>query len=263
MIIFGALANGVLTVFGSVVGLVLKSRIPEKLGDFLLSGMGLVVILVAIQGMLEGDAVVAVGAMAVGGVIGFLIDIDGWIHRFGDWIQGKLDAAFGREGSHAEAPGVVTEASDPDGQASGRNGQAPVSSNLGLAGFSEGFINASLFICVGAMAIVGSLESGLLLNHSTLITKGLIDMAVCMVFAATYGIGVPFSGIVVFTYEALLSLGASLLAPLLTDAVTTQMICVGSLLLLSIGLNMLKVTNIKVANFLPACFVPMVLCMFA
>ena len=110
------------------------------------------------------------------------------------------------------------------------------------------------------MAILGSLQSGLQLDHSTLYAKALIDMVVVMVMATTLGVGVPFSGVCVFVYEAVLSLAASALAPLLTDAVIAEMVCAGSLLLLAIGMNMLKITDIKVANFLPAAFLPIALC---
>lgn len=229
MIILGSLVNGILTVIGGVLGLLFKRRVSPELGDFLMSGLGLCVVLTAIQGMVGGgDIVVTILSIVVGGVIGFAVDIDGWIHRFGDWIQEKLNRSF----AQAKAFGS----------------------------FSEGFVAASLFICIGSMAILGSLQSGLLLDHSTLFAKGLIDMVVVMVMATTLGIGVPFSGLCVFAYEAALSLAASLLSPLLTDAVIAEMVCAGSLLLLAIGLNMLKITDIKVANFLPAAFLPMALC---
>ena len=103
------------------------------------------------------------------------------------------------------------------------------------------------------------LQSGLQLDHTTLFAKALIDAVVVMVMATTLGIGVPVSGLSVFVYEALLSLGASFIAPLLSDAVIAQMVCVGSLLLLAVGLNMLKIAEINAANFLPAAFVPIAL----
>lgn len=231
MIILGALVNGVATVIGGVLGLLFRSRVSAKLGDFLMQGLGLCVILVAVQGMLQGgDVVITVLSIVVGGLLGYWIDIDAAIHRFGDWVQGKINKAFG-------------------GYAS-------------LGKFSDGFIASTLFICIGAMAILGSLQSGLQLDHSTLYAKALIDLVVVMVMATTLGIGVPFSGLCVFAYEALLSLGASLLAPFLTDAAIAEMVCAGSLLLLAIGLNMLKLTDIKVANFLPAAFLPMAFCLF-
>ncbi len=105
--------------------------------------------------------------------------------------------------------------------------------------------------------MVGSLQSGLQLDHSTLFAKAVIDMVVVAVMAATLGIGVPFSGICVFFYEAALSLAASALSPLLTEPVIGAMTTTGSLLLLAVGLNMLGITHIKVANMLPAAFAPL------
>ncbi len=225
MVILGALANGVEAIIGGLLGLLLKSRVSSRLGDFLMEGQGLVVLMVAIQGMAtEGSVLVAVVAMALGGAIGYAIDIDGAVRRFGDWVQERLNSRFAGSGR--------------------------------LGSFSEGFVSATLFICIGAMAVVGSIQSGLTLDHTTLISKGLIDMIVCMVLAATMGVGVPFAGIVVFVYEAALSLLASAVAPFLSDVVITNMVAVGSLLLLAMGLNMLRLTDIKVANFLPAAFLP-------
>lgn len=229
MIVLGALVNGIAACIGGVLGLLFRRRVSRKLGDFLMSGLGLCVVLVAVQGMVKGgDIIVTVLSIVFGGMLGYAIDIDRWIHRFGDWVQEKLDKAFG--------------------------------GNAALGSFSEGFVAASLFICIGAMAVLGSLQSGLQLDHSTLYAKALIDLVVVMVMATTMGVGVPFSGLCVFAYEALLSLGASLLAPLLTEAVITEMVVAGSLLLLAIGLNMLKITDIKVANFLPAAFLPIAIC---
>lgn len=229
MVILGALVNGIATVIGGVLGLVFKRRVSQKLGDFLMQGLGLCVMLVGVQGMVKGQSItITVLSIVVGGILGYWIDINAAIHRFGDWIQRKLDAAF--KGSTA------------------------------LGNFSDGFVAATLFICIGAMAILGSLQSGLQLDHSTLYAKALIDMVVVMVMATTLGIGVPFSGVCVFAYEAALSLAASALAPLLTDAVIAEMVCAGSLLLLGIGMNMLKITDVKVANFLPAAFLPIALC---
>ncbi len=229
MIILGALVNGIATVFGGVLGLVFKRRVSQKLGDFLMSGLGLCVVLVAVQGMVKGgDVIVTVLSIVIGGALGYWIDIDRAVHRFGDWVQRRINKAF-----------------------KGRTA---------FGNFSDGFVASTLFICIGAMAILGSLQSGLQLDHSTLYAKALIDMVVVMVMATTLGIGVPFSGVCVFVYEAILSLGASLLAPYLTDAVINEMVCAGSLLLLAIGLNMLKITDIKVANFLPAAFLPIVVC---
>ena len=146
MVILGALVNGIAAVIGGVLGLVFKRRVSQKLGDFLMQGLGLCVMLVGVQGMVKGQSItITVLSIVVGGILGYWIDIDAAIHRFGDWIQRKLDTAF--KGSTA------------------------------LGNFSDGFVAATLFICIGAMAILGSLQSGLQLDHSTLYAKALIDMS--------------------------------------------------------------------------------------
>lgn len=230
MVVLGALINGLEASAGGVLGLVLKRRMRQDLGDFLLKAMGLCVVMIAVQGFAGGGSAIDVTlALALGGVLGFWLDIDGHVRRMGDKIQARLDAR------------------------SSGDGPSP------LGDFSQGFVSASLFICTGAMAIVGSLQAGMLGDMATLVTKGLIDLVVCVVMAASMGVGVPFAGVCVFVYEAALSLLASFLAPILSDLVIEEMTAAGSLLLLTVGLNMMGVTDIKVANLLPAAFLPIVL----
>lgn len=228
MVIFGALMNGLEAMVGGILGLVFKRWVSDDLGDFLLKGQGLCVILVAVQGMAgEGDIAVVTLAVAIGAALGYVLDIDKAIHRLGDWVQARLDA--------------LLSGSDRFGS------------------FSEGFVTSTLFTCTGAMAIVGALESGLSLDHSTLIAKGVIDLVVCIPMAATLGIGVPFCGVALLVYESALSLAASALGPMLTDAVIAQMSVTGSMLLFAVGTNLLGITDIKVANLLPAAFMPIAL----
>lgn len=127
---------------------------------------------------------------------------------------------------------------------------------------AEGFVTASLLFGVGAMSIVGSLNSGLLGDHTMLFAKSLLDGVSSVVFSVSFGIGVPLSAIAVFVYEALITLAASVLAPLLSDAVIAEMTCVGSLMIIGLALNMLGLTKIKVTNFIPAVFLPILLCRF-
>lgn len=228
MIVLGALINGLEAAAGGIIGLLFKRHVSQKLGDFLLEGQGLCCLLVGVQGMVEGGNVSVVTlSLALGCAIGYALDIDAWVRRLGDKVQARLNAAFAG------------------------------SSHLGS--FSEGFVNATLFCCTGAMAIVGSLASGIQLDPSTLIAKGVIDLVVCIPMAATLGIGVPFVGVSLLVYEGILSLAASAVAPLLSDAVVTEMAVTGSLLLLVVGTNLMKITTIKVANMLPSCFLPMAL----
>lgn len=228
MILLGALVNAVEAAAGGLIGLVFKRRVSKSLGDFLLRGQGLVVLLVAVQGMVAGGSVIVVAvSMALGCLVGYLADLDGAVRRLGAWVQGRLDAVLAGSDS--------------------------------LGNFSDGFVAASLFCCTGAMAIVGSLQSGISFDHGTLIAKGLIDLVVLIPLAATMGVGVPFAGISIFAYEAVLTGLAALVGSFLSDAVVTEMSVTGSLLLLVMGTNLLGVTDIKVANMLPAAFVPIAL----
>ncbi|MBR3385122.1 MAG: DUF554 domain-containing protein [Atopobiaceae bacterium] len=228
MVVLGALVNGIAAVLGGLGGMLVGTRLRKDLGDFLLLGMALCICLTGIQGMFSGGSVLLVTlAMTLGGAIGHIVDIDGAVRRLGDAIQARAESLF--------------------------------AGNPAFANISRGFVSSTLVICIGSMAIVGSLESGLVLDHSTLYAKSLMDFIINVIMATTMGAGVMLSGIVVFAYEALLSLGAAAIAPVLTDAIITQMLTTGSLLLFGLGLNMLGVTDIKVANFLPACLLPIVL----
>lgn len=224
MILFGALINGIEAALGGVLGVVLRRWIKKDMGDFLIVGQGLCMVLIAIQGMQGGSAVIVTLSMALGSALGFLLDIDGWFRRVGDAIQSRLDKSFkGNE-------------------------------NLGV--FSRGFVPASILVCTGSMAIMGSLQSGIQLDHAALLSKGLLDLVICMVMASTLGIGVAFSGVTVFVYEGLLTLLAANISPLLSAAVIENMVVTGSLLLLAIGFDLMGVVPIKVANMIPAAFMP-------
>ncbi len=124
---------------------------------------------------------------------------------------------------------------------------------------SEGFVSASLLFCVGAMAIVGSLQDGLNQDASMLYTKAMLDGVSSVIFGSSLGIGVILSSLFVFLYQGGITLLASLIAPFLSDLVITEMTCVGSLLIIGLALNMLRITNLKLMNFVPAIFMPIIL----
>ena len=225
----GTIVNAIAILIGGGLGLLLKKGFPQRIADTLMGAAGLVVVYIGIDGALEGSkTLVAVISMFVGGAIGSLIDIDKWMNRLGD----KVQQLFTR------------------GNASGENT------------FAQGFVSASLLFCIGAMAVVGSLQSGLVGDHSTLFAKSIIDAVSAVVFASTMGPGVLLSAVAVFLYQGAITLLAQVLEPLLTEAIIAEMTCVGSLLIIAIGLNLLKVTKIKVANFLPAIFLPILLMQF-
>ena len=169
--------------------------------------------------MLAGEnTLVAILSIAIGAILGELLQLDEHMHQLGDWVERK----FGGKGSKTS--------------------------------LSEGFVTASLLFCVGAMAIMGALDSGLTGDHSTLYAKALLDGIISVVYASTLGIGVALSAIPIFLYQGAIALGASFLAPYLTEAVILEMKCVGSILILGLSLNMLGLTKIKVMNYVPADF---------
>lgn len=220
MIVLGAVTNGLAVILGGGVGLVFKQGIPERVKTLVMQSLGICVVYVGISGSLKGNnTIFVVLSLVIGAIIGELIDFDTQFNKLGDWLENHLN---------------LTSTSS----------------------VSEGFVTGSLFVCVGAMAIVGSLQSGMSGSNQILFTKSMIDGVFILVLATTLGIGVTFAAIPVTLYETLLTLLAKWVAPLFTQSVINEMTCVGSLLILIIGLNMLKLTNIRVANLIVAPFLP-------
>jgi len=222
----GTLVNFGAIIIGSVIGLVFHKAIKEKISDTIMKGIGLCIILIGIQGALKGeDTLVVIASMAIGAYLGEWIDIELKLNQLGNYVESK----FAKE----------------------KNGT-----------FSQGFVTASLLFAVGAMAIVGSLESGLHNDNSILYTKSMLDFISSMIFAGSLGVGVLFSSFVILIYQGSITLLSSFVAPFLTTAVITNMSCVGSIVIIGLGLNMVKATQIKVANLIPAIFLPILFQLF-
>ena len=241
----GTIINSLAVVAGSLAGLLLKwlaahfsqslpagsASVGSRLQEIIMQGVALCVLFIGISGSLKGsNTLVSIISMVIGAVIGELLDLDRRMHTLGDWVQKKTER-LNKAGSNSPS-------------------------------ISEGFVTASLLFCVGAMAIVGSLENGLTGNCDTLKAKAMLDGISSIVFASSLGIGVMFSAVGIFLYQGSISLLASFLSPVLSDAVIAEMTCVGSLLILALGLNMLNLTKIKVMNLVPAIFLPIILCTF-
>ena len=232
----GVIVNGLVIVGASFAALILKKFIMkfdknnkvEKISDTIMSGLALCIIYMGISGALECQHVlICIISMVVGGLIGELIDIDKGLNSLGDKIEEKLN-----------------------------KGKTDVSKEK--VSISQGFVSASLLFCVGAMAVVGALNSGLFGNNDTLFAKSALDGVSSFLFSLTMGIGVLLSAVAVFLYEGIIACGAFLLKGVLSSAVITEMNAVGSLLILALGINMILKANIKVANLLPAMFVPII-----
>lgn len=226
MILFGTLVNTATVIVGSTIGMVFKKSIPERINGALMKGLGLCTLYLGFSGALKGEnALIMILSMILGTVIGEGIDIDFHVNRFFHWLESKF--------------------TKPD-----RKGPT----------VAEGFISACLLFCIGSMTLVGSLNAGLMGDHSMLLTKSMLDLCSSVLFASTMGIGVLLSSVFVLVYQGGLTLLASLLAPVLTASVIAEMTCVGSLIIMGTGLNMLGITKLKLMNFLPAMFLPMLLC---
>jgi uncharacterized membrane protein YqgA involved in biofilm formation len=218
---------------GGALGLLLRKGLPERFKEIIVQALGLAVMIVGLSGVLIGlyrvmpdgkldrqYLMLMIFSLVIGGVLGELINIEGLLNRVGGFLEKKLVKGEGT--------------------------------------FAKGFVTASLVFCVGAMAIVGSLEDGLSGNAEILFAKSILDGVISVVFAATMGAGVLFSAVSVFIYQGSITLLARLISPLLTDVIVTQMSVVGSILILGIGMNLLGFVKIRVGNLLPAVFVPVV-----
>ena len=223
-----ALVNAAAVIVGSCIGLLLKKGIPERFSDIMMKGLGLCTLYIGFSGALKGEnTIVLIISIVVGALIGEGVDLDEKLNRLGKFLEHKFKTKDG-----------------------------------GKISIAEGFVTASLLFCVGAMAIVGSLQSGLTGDHEMIFAKSMLDFVAAIIFASSLGIGVIFSAIFVLIYQGTIVLLAQWLAPFLTDYTIGEMTCAGSVIIIALAFNMLGLTKIKVMNFVPAIFLPILLCLF-
>lgn len=221
----GVFANTATIIIGSIIGLLIKKGLSERIANAMTTATALAVVYIGIDGMLNGEnTLILVMSMVIGGVIGTLLNLDGHLESLGNKIENKFSNGNGK--------------------------------------IAEGFVSATLLFCVGAMTIVGSLQSGLSGNHEMLFTKSILDLISSIVLASTLGWGVMLAAVSVFAIQGSIVLLAQAVEPFLSTAVIAEMTCAGSVLILALALNMLGITKIKLMNFVPAIFIPIVLCLF-
>ncbi|WP_146923296.1 DUF554 domain-containing protein [Alkalibacterium kapii] len=227
MMFFGVFINTLAIFTGSIIGLFVNKGIPLHIEKALMKALALSAIYIGITGLSSGEnTIVIILSMVIGVTLGELIKLDKKINQIGD----KLEKRF---------PGK----NDSDS-------------------LSKGFVVGSLIMAVGAMSIVGPLESGLSGTHTILLTKSVMDGLTSLILASSMGIGVLFSGVLVFLYQGAITLFASGLDTILTDSMINDINAIGSLLILALGLNILEVTKIKVMNFVPAIVIPILFFLF-
>ena len=217
MSLLGVIVNVITVILGSCIGLLFKKGIPEKVSTATMIGLGACTLYIGISGSLCGENVLIVIASVVLGVIsGTLLKIDGAINKLAKSVEERFKK---------------------DGQ------------NVSIA---EGLVTATLLFCVGSMTVTGSIQAGLTGDNSVLITKATLDLVSSMMLASSLGVGVLLASVSVFAIQGGLVLLAGLIAPFMSMSAINEMTCAGSILIIMIGTNLMGITKIKVADFLPA-----------
>ena len=225
----GTIVNTVAVLLGGFIGLLGKRFMKEGLEQAIQKVLGLCVLMIGIFGVFTAMATVdaegkistdgmmlLIISMVVGTLIGTLLKVEDRLNNIGNWLEKKAK----------------------------------------IPSFSEGFVSASLLFCAGAMTIVGSINDGLYGNSEMLYIKSILDCISAIILTSTLGAGVIFSAITVLIYQGLLTLGASVLAPVLSEVLIGHIGMVGNAIVACVGLNLLGVTQIKTANILPALLIP-------
>ncbi|MDD4123955.1 MAG: DUF554 domain-containing protein [Bacilli bacterium] len=224
----GTLINGVAIILGGGIGLLLKKGIPERIKNSIIGALGIGVVVVGIVGVVSSMLKVDNGLLSTQGGLILIVSLVLGVF-IGELL--KLDERLNNLGKKIEK-------------------------RLGSEGFAKGFINATLFFAVGALAIIGPLTEATTGNYDIMITKSIMDLVSSIILASTLGIGVLFAFIPVVIYQGLIMILATFLNNLLSPALLSSICMVGYTIVTCIGLNFIKVTNFKAVNFIPALFIP-------
>lgn len=216
----GVLVNTGAVLIGSLIGLLVGKGIPERVSKAVMTAIGLCTIYIGVSGALQGqETIVLIISIVLGTIIGTLIDIDKGIQKTGDFFERKFPS---------------------------KNKKVNI---------TEGFMTGSMLFCIGAMTVIGSVNAGLRGDNELLYTKSILDCISSCMLAGTLGIGVMFAAVFVLVFEGGLVLLSGLLQNVLTDGlIVAEIVSAGSIMIIGIGLNLIGVTKIQVANMLPAIF---------
>ncbi len=235
----GTIFNVGTVLAGATVGMLIKGGLPKRFQDTVTSAIGLCTMFIGISGALTGllavgnealetqETMMMIASLILGALAGELLDLERRLEKFGEWCKGMVARKAGNDNR--------------------------------MGSFVEAFVTSSLLFCVGAMAIVGSLEDGLNHNCSILFAKSIMDGVMAVVFAASLGIGVYFSIIPIALYQGGITLLANVVRPYLNDFVIGRISFVGSILIFALGINLIFGKKIKIGNLLPAMFMPLLL----
>ena len=213
----GVFVNVATVLLGSAVGLLFKKGIPEKISQAVMIGLGLCTLYIGVSGSLCGEnPLIVIAAVVLGAIVGTLLNIDGAINTMAE----KVEKRFQKEGKGGS--------------------------------LAQGLVTATLLFCVGSMTVTGSIQAGITGDNSVLLTKATLDLVSSMMLSASLGIGVMLAAGSVLVIQGGLVLLSGLVAPFLSAGAVNEMTCVGSLLIIMIGTNLMGITKFKVADYLPA-----------
>ncbi len=228
MIGLGTIVNTATVILGAAIGLIFKKVLPKKVTDAIVLGVGLCVLYIGVEGSLKcANPLVMILSMALGAAVGTILDLDGKINRLGAKLEQKFDK-------------------NSDGKST----------------FGAAFVQSFLLFCVGAMTVTGAIESGIYGDNTTLYAKSTLDFVSSMVYASTMGPGVLLAAPALFIYQGALTIISYAAGNVLTGYMISEMTAVGSLLIIGISLNMLGITKLKLMDYIPAIFFPILLCLF-
>lgn len=222
----GVFANTGTVLVGSLLGLLFKKGIPERVSRAVMIALGLFTLYIGIDGALGAEnALIVIAALVLGAIVGTLLDIDGAINRLGKWAERRFDRSVGES--------VLV---------------------------AEGFVTASLLFCIGAMTVNGAIEAGVKGENTLFFTKATMDLFSSMMLASGLGLGVLLAAAFVLVFQGLLVLLAGVIAPALTPFAIAEMTAAGSLIMVGLGTNLMGISKIKVADYLPAIVFAPVIC---
>lgn len=219
MILLGTLVNAIAIIAGALLGRLL-SGIPESIRKTVMQGIGLAIVLLGIKMSLETqNFLLVILSIVIGSILGELIGIESGLNKLGQWLESKM----------------------------GGRSQGSI---------ATGFVTTTLVYCIGAMAVLGAMDSGLRNNHEILYTKAMLDGFSAIIFSSTLGIGVLFSAVPVFLYQGAIALLSTQIYNFVSqetlDTMLVEVTAVGGLMIIAIGINILELKKINVANMLPA-----------
>jgi uncharacterized membrane protein YqgA involved in biofilm formation len=244
--VIGTFLNVGAVLLGGLLGTTLGARLPERMRETVLHGLGLVTLTVGVHLTLQTQNVLIVmGSILVGALLGEWWRLDDRLHSLAAWLQARVQ----RDGARDQ----VTLA--PDSGPGGSALPVPGRGSTSAARFIQGFVTASLVFCVGPMTVLGSIQDGLTGDYTLLAIKSLLDGFAALAFAASLGIGVVFSVLTILVYQGTLTLLAAQVQHALTPPMIAEMTATGGVLIVGIGLLLLELKRIRLASFLPALLV--------